>query len=316
MAVTKRILDLITLALQDRVLTFKERQTIVQTATNEGVAEAEINAVLDNMLAQRLKNYAKEELKRCPTCGAQIPLISEECLFCGELLEKREVAHKVDVSGADADIIRSENKRTEKEDINIKNCPDCGAPFPLMSNICTHCGHVLHARIDSEFNVKNLITSISTTTQKLIDAPPTSFAPILIKYVAIIVIMMTYIGLGLYGEAVDHSSTFWGALGGFLWVIALLLSPFVIVLIKSIFTERPDKDDKAYLSAQLDYQKYTRLVQAFYGDDAEAREYLKKLGDEMRKIKKSHRRGVLIFLGIVIVSVLLPFVPQLLDWVR
>ncbi len=316
MAVSKRILDLIALALQDRVLTFKERQTIVQTATNEGVAEAEINAVLDNMLAQRLKNYAKEELKRCPACGAQIPLISEECLFCGERLEKREVAHNVDVSGADADIIRSENKRTEEEEVNIKNCPDCGAPFPLMSNICTHCGHVLHARVDSEFNVKNLITSISTTTQKLIDAPPTSFGPILIKYVAIIAIMMTYIGLGLYGEAVDHSNTYLGALGGFLWVIALLLSPFVIVLIKSIFTDNPDKDDTAYLSALLDYQKYTRLVEAFYGDDAEAREYLKKLDDEMRKIKKSHRRGVLVFLGIVIVAVLLPFVPQLLDWVR
>ena len=83
MAVSKKIFDLTRLALQDRVLTFKERQTIVRVALEEGVSEQEINAFLDNMLNQRLKTMAKEELCSCPGCGAQIPLISEDCMYCG-----------------------------------------------------------------------------------------------------------------------------------------------------------------------------------------------------------------------------------------
>jgi len=49
MAVSKRILDLIALALQDRVLTFKERQIITESAMKEGTPELEVNAVIDNM---------------------------------------------------------------------------------------------------------------------------------------------------------------------------------------------------------------------------------------------------------------------------
>ena len=74
MAVSKHILDLITLALQDRVLTFKERQTIIEAAEKEGTATAEVNAVMDNMLEQRLKSYTKEELGSCPNCGHGVPL--------------------------------------------------------------------------------------------------------------------------------------------------------------------------------------------------------------------------------------------------
>ena len=182
MAVSKHIIDLVNLALQDRVLTFTERQTIVQTAINEGVSEAEINAVLDNMLAQRLKSYSKEQLKRCPSCGAQIPLLSEDCFFCGAKLEKSApsaVPPPYNVTGADADIIRAENIRTEQEEINIKNCPDCGAPFPLMSNVCTHCGHVLHARRESEFNIKNLITKIAGSIYTMQNSYKPTFADVL-----------------------------------------------------------------------------------------------------------------------------------------
>jgi len=80
MAVSKKIVDLTRLALQDRVLTYTERQTIVKVALDEGISEQEINAFLDNMLAQRLKSFTKEELRNCPSCGGQIPLISDQCL--------------------------------------------------------------------------------------------------------------------------------------------------------------------------------------------------------------------------------------------
>ena len=65
MAISKHILDLVTLALQDRELTFTERNTIIQKAVEEGTAVAEINAVIDNMLEQRLRSYTKEELGSC-----------------------------------------------------------------------------------------------------------------------------------------------------------------------------------------------------------------------------------------------------------
>ena len=68
MAVSKKIIELTRLALEDRMLTFKEREVIVKNAVAEGVLETEINAFLDNMLAQRLKTFTKEELKRCPSC--------------------------------------------------------------------------------------------------------------------------------------------------------------------------------------------------------------------------------------------------------
>ncbi|MBO7141538.1 MAG: hypothetical protein J6V76_00275, partial [Bacteroidales bacterium] len=86
MKITKKIKRLVDLALSDSVLTYVERQTIVKTAINSGISEKEINQYIDNALRKRLKSYTKEELQHCPFCGAQIPLVSDECLFCGNSL--------------------------------------------------------------------------------------------------------------------------------------------------------------------------------------------------------------------------------------
>ncbi|MBQ5576157.1 MAG: zinc ribbon domain-containing protein, partial [Bacteroidales bacterium] len=87
MAISKHIIDLTTLALKDRVLTFVERKVIIDAAMKEGVSADEINFYLDNALNERLRSYSKEDLKRCPNCGAQIPLVSDECPYCGQSLE-------------------------------------------------------------------------------------------------------------------------------------------------------------------------------------------------------------------------------------
>ena len=47
MAIPKHIIDLTALALQDRVLTFKERQTIIVEALKAGVTAEEINHYID-----------------------------------------------------------------------------------------------------------------------------------------------------------------------------------------------------------------------------------------------------------------------------
>ncbi|MBQ2097476.1 MAG: hypothetical protein II480_04810, partial [Bacteroidales bacterium] len=83
MPVSKHIAGLTALALQDRILTYKERQVIVKEAVKEGTSLQEINSYLDDALTERLKSFSKEELKHCPYCGAQIPLLSDVCLFCG-----------------------------------------------------------------------------------------------------------------------------------------------------------------------------------------------------------------------------------------
>ncbi|MBP5368081.1 MAG: hypothetical protein J6Z01_06505 [Bacteroidales bacterium] len=109
MAVSQHIIDLTNLALTDRVLTYKERETIVDTAIKEGLTSEEINQYLDNALTERLKSFTKEELKCCPACGAQIPLISDMCPYCGNYLQNinSQLVSPTTIVGDDADIIRS-----------------------------------------------------------------------------------------------------------------------------------------------------------------------------------------------------------------
>ena len=320
MAISKHTLDLIKLALEDRELTFKERQVIVDAAVKEGASVAEINAVLDNMVALRLRSYSKEQLKRCPSCGAQIPLISDDCFYCGAQLEKTAqtstfAPSSYNISGEEAEIIRSENRRVEQEEFNITNCPDCGAPFPLMSNVCTHCGHVLHARQESEFNVKRLIAHINASSRKLLNSEPVTFKKVFdanMPKVKAMLLLMCYVSMPLYMDAVASYS---GALAGLMWAIVLVLGAFVIVVMKiAINTKTGNADDVASFSAQLDFNKYTRYVDAFYGDNEEARRYLSKFAGVIRKVKTRNMLQHVKFAAFTVVVLLLPFVPHWLPY--
>jgi len=126
MAITPKIKELVTLALSDRVLTNTERHTIVAAAMQDGIAETEINEYINSALRIRLQSYTKEQLQHCPFCGAQTPLVSDECLFCGKPLN-----NNMQPSGAttpppfiqsrEADIIRGENLRTAQQSHDVKN---------------------------------------------------------------------------------------------------------------------------------------------------------------------------------------------------
>ena len=298
MAVSKKIFDLTRLALQDRVLTFKERQTIVRVALEEGVSEQEINAFLDNMLNQRLKTMAKEELCSCPGCGAQIPLISEDCMYCGIKLEKSSTVQAVNISGEEAEIIRSENLRTEKTEENIKNCPKCGAPFPFMSNVCPSCGYVHHARLAS--------------TNKLLNAPNPSFIDVVrdqFGKIFFVFMMMVYISMPLYAGLMAKMS---GALTGLFLVILILLAPVAIGALKLIVPSLTAKSNSAYFEALYTYNKYTRFVEVFYGDNQEARTYLAKLSDVIDKATKKRRRERIKLAIFLVLAMLLPFIPNML----
>lgn len=312
MAVSKKIVDLTRLALQDRVLTYKERQTIVKVALEEGVPEPEINAFLDNMLNQRLKTLAKEELCSCPGCGAQIPLISEDCMYCGIKLEKGAVVQAVNISGEEAEIIRSENLRTEKKEQNIKNCPTCGAPFPFMSNVCPSCGYVHHARLASEFNVKKLISNIEDSTNKLLNSPNPTFLEVVrdqFGKIFFIFMMMVYISMPLYAGLIAKMS---GALAGFFLIILILLAPIAIGALKMAQPTLTERSNSAYFEALYNYNKYTRFVEVFYGENQEARTYLAKLSDVLKKATKKRRLERLKLAIFLVLAMLLPFIPNLL----
>lgn len=124
MKIPYKIRKLTALALQDRVLTFKERGTIVAAALKEGMKPEEIREYIDEAIRERLKNYTKEELTHCPFCGAQVPLISEDCLFCGKSLHKPQQKRNISIAGPEAEIIKAENKRTERERLDSETCPD------------------------------------------------------------------------------------------------------------------------------------------------------------------------------------------------
>ena len=115
MAIPQKIKQLTALALKDRIMTHIEKQTIVESAMNEGISEEEITDYLNKAYAERLKSYSKEELTHCPNCNAQVPLISDNCFYCGANLTVSSTAsEEPQISGAEADIINEENKKSRR----------------------------------------------------------------------------------------------------------------------------------------------------------------------------------------------------------
>jgi len=295
MAISKKTLDLINLALQDRVLTFKERQVIVENATKEGTPTAEINALIDNMLAQRLQSYTKEELKRCPHCGAQIPLISDVCLFCGETLENSANAPKTPqtVEGNEAEIINEENRITADQIKNLKTCPDCGAPFPLVSNVCTHCGHILHEQKDSDLNVKNLINSIQNSIDELKNTPQPSFGDVMSYrnhiFVFLFAMLMLAVSIKMMwsGFADQESNIFFVVLG---LSFVLLVSAIIKASKKRGEPSPATAADNKFFAALHRKEMCERQISTLYGNNSEAKEALSRLDALTDKIKQNRDR--------------------------
>ena len=291
MEVSSKIKELVELALSDRVLTFVERKTIVDAALKEGVSEEDINRFLDNALRERLQHYTKENLKRCPHCGGQIPLISDTCLFCGESLEEKTNTNPepINISGEEAEIIRRENLRTAEETKNIKTCPDCGAPFPLISNICPNCGHVLHEQSDSDLNVKNLIADINQSIEDLKAAPQINFAMLLWHYRSIVFLI---IGFFIWWCCVKNCIATDHPQKPGMYMIAL---PILFVMAWRgwrAYDEREEQDndlvkaEKAFYKSLFRQEKFSRQLKTIYGTNKEAQSILDKFSTTIDNIKK------------------------------
>ncbi|MBO7142934.1 MAG: zinc ribbon domain-containing protein [Bacteroidales bacterium] len=289
MPVSQNIKSLVALALSDRVLTFKERSTIVETALKEGVPEQEINTYIDTALAERLKYFTKEELKSCPHCGAQIPLIATQCPFCGGELQNidSQIVPPVFVKGAEADIISAENQRTAAERRNIRTCPDCGAPFPLVSNICEQCGHILHEQQDSVLNVHNLIDNIRHSIKELEQTPQPSFfqvfwyrRPIWLFAISLLILLVA-----VYLLSCDIYD----------WVVYSLCAVSLVVFILSAFSlAKIDLDspvqiaENSFNRALHRQEMYANHIATLYGKNREAQKLLDEFSTLTQNIKKNH----------------------------
>lgn len=292
MQISDNIKKFIDLALSDRILTYKERLVIEDAALKEGISKQEINAYLDDALHERLKTYSKEQLRHCPHCGAQIPLISDVCLFCGESLENISIA---------------------AEQHNIKTCPDCGAPFPLVSNVCTHCGHILHEQLDSELNAKLLIENIKDSISDLKETPQPTFWQVLwyrknIWLFLISTILLIRLLQYMYRYVYSGYTLLWLFLGSMaLWILSMVLTQ------KSKKKDPPSKiaDDK-FFAALHRKEMYENQISTIYGDNSEARAVLQQYAALTDNIK-TERRGRQIKLTLVFCAFLAANLFTLID---
>ena len=308
MAISKKTYDLITLALYDRVLTYKERQTIVDSATKEGTPLQEINAVIDNMLTERLKSYTKEELRSCPSCGHGVPLISDNCPYCGTLLEHQESAVFMpsphDLSGKEAAIIRGENIRVAEE--QKRNCPKCGAAYPLVSNICEYCGYVLHEQRDTVFNIKKLIDDIKWRINDIKKTLRPSFLMVLKYRASLLCFYLLAASCAL--AALYNNDTMVCISMAFLPLAVILLAatnrgetyeepddatPKILYFLFNYKTTKTpiDKADDQYYKLLYALEQYQRQIDTIYGKDAEAKQLLADYAKEIDAYKKVRNRN-------------------------
>lgn len=299
------IKELTALALSDRILTDLERETIVNKAVEGGIPLKEINQYLDEQLKIRLQSYSKSDLRACPHCGAQIPLLSENCIFCGNELEHIEnpIAIPSYVISKETDIIRSENNRIEETRHGIKNCPDCGAPFPLVSNICASCGHILHERSENILNIKNLHRNIMMSFNRINSAPHPKVYQ-LVRYWSIYLLLA--ISMFTYTVGIFTNSEV-GKIGASVGLIGCI----VLVIIDLICAKKKSPvliADEEFQKAKQSYEMYARQIKTIYGNNQEAKKLLKKLSESINQIQKERnikRRRVYYIMGCLSLMILI-----------
>ena len=316
MAITPKIKELVTLALSDRVLTNTERHTIVAAAMQDGIAETEINEYINSALRIRLQSYTKEQLQHCPFCGAQTPLISDECLFCGKPLNNNVEPSDAKtpplfIQNREADIIRGENLRTAQQSHDIRNCPDCGAPFPLISNICTSCGHILHEQTDSDLNIRNLISNINQSIKTLKEAPVPTLGEVLWFRFALVCFCVAAVTLVLAINLSEHPTAM-----GIFEIISVISLYNAFKPLKDDTSEELAKSpvrlaDECYYNAVHDMEMYTRKIETLYGDNREAKDLLNEYGaiinaQKAQRAKSSTKLAIILAILVVLLFVI-PF---------
>ncbi|MBP5369317.1 MAG: zinc ribbon domain-containing protein [Bacteroidales bacterium] len=207
-------------------------------------------------------------------------------------------------------IIRSENLRMAEERRNIKQCPNCGAPYPLVSNICPYCGHVLHEQQGEDFNIRTLIDNINASINTLKNAPKPTFHQVLTHWVELVFI---YIVAAITILCVHYnymfslfSTSYESKSNGQMLIVVVVVAAcaFLLHLFHSAKKQNPDisplqQADNVYYSALHANEKYQRQIATIYGDNSEVKTLLEKLAAEIKavqKVRNSNRLKLTMFL--------------------
>lgn len=250
-------------AMADNILTHEEKQEIISQANVLGVGEQELQSIIHDGIQQVVARLPKEDTTNCPCCGAQTPLISRNCVFCGQSILSTS-------DGAALGI--------------VSQCPDCGAQRPMLSNVCPSCGHIYQADVLSEFNIRHIIAEMRQ------HSGDTSDVIVSLKWLAVLKLpaYMFVVCAALWGLFMIYDNALYEVLS-----ICIGLAAF-------IWTATRHHIDYAYPMRRADdtffrkvsvFEKYSRLVDTFYGDNAEARaavdEYRARIGEMASRVRSN-----------------------------
>lgn len=315
-----KIKQLTALALKDRVMTPVERQTIIDEALKKGVFADVINKYLDDALDERLKSYTKEELGNCPGCGHGVPVFADQCPYCGRTLEHQErgiISNRpLTISGNAAKIISQENIKTEQQRVNITNCPKCGAKYPLISHVCTHCGYVLHEQAESEHSAKTLLEAIKGSIAKLKKCPNPTFWQILWYNVNVLFFVLTLASFWIaYIVDYDDIRSIWVSFGLIFMLIAIYISTK-----KPTWKSPITSADQIFYDALGRHEMYSRQAKTLYGNDKDAINLLDDfqsiINDTQARRAEAQKKRYISFTCFLVVPFLAVFLYQSVAQVR
>ena len=286
MQILPEIKKLTALAISDRVLTDLERETIVNKAVESGISREEINQYLDDQLNLRLESYTKVDP------GEYAENITNEAF---------------NITSAEADIIRSENLRIEEEKRIIKVCPDCGAPYPLISNTCELCGHVLYQRDENSPDFKSLLANMQSSIKRLTNAPKPTLYQIIGHwgyYITLIISIFVFITSIIADSEVGK---------------IISLSGF-IVFISAIFLHQAQPKPKSpvwiadgeYHKARRSYEMFAREIDTLYVNDYEAQKMLSHFSSIIKQLKRERYQklkkvGIIVLISTCVIMGLITF---------
>lgn len=221
--------------------------------------------------------------------------------------------------------IRDENLRVAEERRNLKQCPDCGAPYPLVSNICPHCGHVLHEQQGAEYNIRTLIDNINASIDTLKNAPQPTFLQaltyrfdiVLLYFIVAAILVFTHYDYvhslftdGFYYN-ISESNVISERTSYLLIIFRVVL--FIIVIygfyawgIKKQKISPLQLSDDEFYKARHANEKYIRQVATIYGDNPEAKELLNKFAAEIEAVQKKRNANQLKIILLIIGLMLIP----------
>ncbi len=285
MAIPLRITNLVELALKDATLTPKEKSIIMEEASKDGIDTAEMEEYLRRSISFAISNKPKSQLKSCPSCGAQIPLISEYCPYCAH--HYSDISHNPESDLASIlderqkRAIEEENRRVAQEQDqkldSVTNCPNCGAVRPFISNVCPHCNHVYFYSKENDQNIQNMVDE----SNQLLDVMRNEIK----KVTAGAILKTRAIQFGLAILSLPLL-----VLGGALWIVALA---FIFGLIKTPV----DKYIAKWNATEARLQNILRRMEYLYSGHREACQLIRCNYDEITKIRqeKSPKRIMIIF---------------------